>query len=395
MMNEQAEALRLQVEILLHRAKFDEIIQLCELKTTDPISDIVIIALLGLNDAYYARGEITKARQNVETALALAREQGSPKALAEALCSLAFLNVFARRYDAETTSLAQEALCLAEEHHYPRAIVLANRALGSITLFSGSKAAARGYYDKALTTAQHAKDRELEADAWGSLSYYFYWARNLRKAEKCGKSALTIHSETGNDLDRSIILCNMSHLYFTHPRDFRTYDKAVSIAQEGLLLTRELGYRFGEMSALLSLGACYRIALRFDDAKDIFQQALILAQDFGDKIGMQAVLSNLADVHYGLRDFDRALFFLNEMLAFADSSEYSIWEIYAHYTIGNVYFKQRRFAEAIAYWRLGLTFEKQLNSRKPRYYFNLFFFYLFASYCQIQMLFRGKPKAAV
>ena len=318
-MDSPAEALRLEIDQLMKKARFADVVALCEPSIADENTDVAITALLGFKSASYGSGDFEGAQQKAAAALILAREKGSPILLANALCGVVGVNAQNANFGDETVALAQEALQIGEAEHYARAIIEAKVVLGYHAAYHGTRKAAQAYLEQALSVAQHQQDRDLEGSVYSGMAEFAFLRGQVDKAIQYSKRSLLLHTQAGNDMDRSIALSNLAYYYFPNGRSFRTYEEALTYNREALALARELGYHYTELAALAGLGTSYRIAQELDKAVATLEEAVALARQYGSKRYEQQGLGHLAAVYVQLKAYDKALICLEQQIALSDS----------------------------------------------------------------------------
>jgi tetratricopeptide (TPR) repeat protein len=385
-MDTRAVELRHQIDELEYKARFSEMIALCEYHGYDLNADQRVVALIGLRDAYFDSGDYDRAEQTIAKAIALARKEASLEALIDALCSAAAMNVQNAKFDAQLTRWAQEALTLAEAQNYARGVVLATVSLAVANGINVSTAAGLEQLQRVLPIAQKLPDRDVEAAVWSSLAQVYWWQGKPAKAAECERRVLAIHFQSGNDLHRAVALSNMASYHFTNWRAFRAYEQAMVYHREALALSRKLKYLYGELGALTGLGSFYLIARQSQEAVDTLEKVVDLARQHGQKRYEWQALLNLGAAYTQLKAYDRALLSLEQQLALADSSSFSRWDIVAHYQMGNVYQKQKRYQEALRWWHEALALEgRQPGKRRTTYYFSQVMVRIYAPYYAVRM----------
>lgn len=393
-MDKRVEELRLELVQLEHKARYEEIIQLSQIYSNDTDPDMRVMALLGLKTVAFEKGDSPGARHYMSETMTLAREQGSPEILVEALCAAGYLRSHEFSYDAEMTALAQEALTVAQAQKYERGIVLATICLASSLTRTGSKSEVRRQLENAVTQAQKMHDYELEATACSTLANFFTITRKFELATKYNLRALSISRYTGDDVSRCVLLTNLAGAIFSRPYQFRTYDQAVAYNEEALALARELGYRYGELGALFGMSWTYLIAHDGEKALKSLEELNTLAETYEATFFKKPTLMRIGMAHLYLRNYEAADASLRRRIALADAAQYDMEDVYAYYHLGNVRYRWGRYKDAIGSWRYGLMLHKERKNRNA-YYLSLVSFYITCVLCYVHMGMRRIPRVVI
>lgn len=144
----------------------------------------------------YFMGRYDQARGNLEESLAIARELGDTKKVAEVLQPLGMACL--GQGDAATARChLTEGLALAEEFGNKRQIAAAMNALAQLHRMTGD-AAAEPLYEKALAVVRELGDRELVAIALLNLAMVAVARGSVERARKLLFEVLAIADETGS-----------------------------------------------------------------------------------------------------------------------------------------------------------------------------------------------------
>jgi signal transduction histidine kinase/DNA-binding response OmpR family regulator/Tfp pilus assembly protein PilF len=137
------------------------------------------------------------------------------------------------------------------------------------------------------------------------------------------------------------------------------YDDGVEILLEALKIAREINNKPLEARVLNNLGYIYRDQGDLADALNYFDKALAINEKLGDEVAQSVNLSSIAYLHYDLNDYENALDFALRCLPIFEKAkdEHRLTALYN--ILGNIYFKQQQFAEALRY------FEENFNNTDP------------------------------
>ena len=205
-------------------------------------------AVYGAGELALGRGDLARACEHLEEALALYRRLGDEAGVAAVLVELG-QTARAQGDNERAAALSEESLELGRRLNMLNVVAIALNTLGHLERHRGNTEDATGRYEESL-----ALFREIE-HRWGSA----YTLANLAVA------ALEL-----GDLDR-----------------------ALALAEESLTIYRELGDRSGMALALISLGDVARGQGKDEQACALYDDALALYQGVGNERGVARALAHL------------------------------------------------------------------------------------------------------
>lgn len=137
------------------------------------------------------------------------------------------------------------------------------------------------------------------------------------------------------------------------------YDDGVDILQEALKISHDIKNKPLQARVLNNLGYIYRDRGDLSDALNHFEAALRINEKLGDEVSQSVNLSSIAYLLYDLNDYDNALEFALKCLPIFQKAEDSHRLNALYHILGNIYFKQEQYHEALRY------FEENLNLSEP------------------------------
>ncbi len=137
------------------------------------------------------------------------------------------------------------------------------------------------------------------------------------------------------------------------------YDDGIAILLDALKIAKEINNKPLEARILNNLGFIYRDQGDLADALGYFDKALAINEKLGDEVAQSVNLSSIAYLHYDLNDYENALDFALRCLPIFEKAkdEHRLTSLYN--ILGNIYFKQQQFAEALRY------FEENYSNTEP------------------------------
>lgn len=218
-------------------------------------------ALTAWGNALWRQGKLGEARERLQEALTLARQDGT------------------RRNEA--TSL-----------HY----------LGTVMYFLGHYDEARVHLEQALEIRRENGDRKGEATTLSNLIGVYHDLGDLEKAKTSGEQALQIVRSIGSRWSEGYSLMNLGSIFHA----LGQLDTAHEYFQESIALFSHLGDKSGRAFAALNLGVVLCDLEEYERAKQYCQRALSIEQSIGDRRGEAYSFNHLGLALEGLHEWDEA-----------------------------------------------------------------------------------------
>ena len=219
------------------------------LSDPDEANEARAAALGDLGIVFMKQGDLKRAEEHYQAALAIHREIGNRLGEAAGLGNLGL--VYEQQGDLDR----------AEEHHQASLTVdreIGNRLgeayslgnLGIVFTQQGDLDRAEEYHQAALAIHREIGSRLGEASVLGNLGLVYAEQGDLGRAEEHHKSSLTIDREIGNRLGEALDLHNLGNVYYRQG----DLERAEEQYHAALAIDREIGHRLGEADTLGNLG---------------------------------------------------------------------------------------------------------------------------------------------
>ncbi len=128
------------------------------------------------------------------------------------------------------------------------------------------------------------------------------------------------------------------------------YDNALETLQQALAISLKVKDRKLEARVLNNFGNVYRDQGDLANAINYFEGALAINEELGDEITQSVNLISISNLHYDLNDYDSALDYALKCLPIFQRSKNLSRLITIYHALGNIYFKQEKFVEALKYF---------------------------------------------
>ncbi|MDJ0765119.1 MAG: tetratricopeptide repeat protein [Myxococcota bacterium] len=139
-------------------------------------------------------------------------------------------------------------------------------------------------------------------------------------------------------------------------------EKSLHHGTAALSLSKELGYKKGEASALCNKSWSYIILGRYGDALPVAKESLKIRQHLGIRKDIAASLRNIGSIYQYLEDLQPALQYQLEALKIAEELGDKRSIASSYHAIGLVYTSMRRSHEALEYYNKSLTVAKEIGN---------------------------------
>jgi tetratricopeptide (TPR) repeat protein len=355
-----------------------------------------------LGNAYFDLGDVQKAMEYYEQALAIAQEIGDRRGEQSGLGNMGNLCrelgrvQLAIDYYEQALAIAREAKARRSEEtwlgnlgwayaelgevqaaieYYQQALAIARElgdwhhegswlgSLGAAYEFLGELKQSMTYYGQALAIAREIGDREGEGVALGNLGDVYAARGEPQHAIACHVQALTIAREIGNRQGEGNHLGNLGSAYHRLGR----VQQATEYYQQALGIAQEIRDRRGEGVWLGNLGLACADFGKVQQAIEYYERALAIAREIGNRRGEGTCLGNLGLAYAGLGDMSKAIEHYEQALVIVQEIGYRQGECVHLGNLGNAYYALGDLARARAYWTQNLDICEAIGDPRAEY----------------------------
>ncbi len=132
------------------------------------------------------------------------------------------------------------------------------------------------------------------------------------------------------------------------------YDAGLEILQGAYDIARNVKNKPLEARIYNNFGYIYRDRGELASALNYFEKALAINERLGDEVAQSVNLSSIAYINYDLGDYENALEFALRCLPIFEKAKDTHRMAALHHILGNIYFKQEQYDEALRYFRKNL-----------------------------------------
>ncbi|MFN8490128.1 MAG: tetratricopeptide repeat protein [Caldilineaceae bacterium] len=180
---------------------------------------------------------------------------------------------------AAAQQILQQALTLAQGANLRAIEAACHRRLGIICLYQGDYTAGRMHQEISVQICHAIEDRVSEIKAYTSLAMVYLYSGDYVSAKQHYEQCLAGYRAFGDRPATSIALNNLGAV-FAHLGD---YPAARAYYEECLAIKQELGDRQGEGLARANLSLLWHLMRDQEQAVGYAQQALVISQELGNR----------------------------------------------------------------------------------------------------------------
>jgi predicted ATPase/class 3 adenylate cyclase/Tfp pilus assembly protein PilF len=246
-------------------------------------------ALNGVGRLADREGDHPAARAYYDESLALRRELGDKKGIAETLRNIGILA--SNEGDYPTAHLMYEqSLQLMRELGDKSGVAETLNSLGGVALREGNYSLAHSMYEQCLALMRELGDKRSIARMLNNLAIVMADKEgSFTQARSLFEQSLVLMRELGDKSGIAMLLNNLGGLSDRQ----KDYPKARSQFEQSLVLMRELGDKSGSAEILDNLGDVASNEGEYRTAHSYYEQSLTLMKELGDKKGVATALASL------------------------------------------------------------------------------------------------------
>ncbi len=286
-----------------------------------------LVCLHGLGRVFYNLSDFDRSLDYYQQQLELARLINNRQAEAQAIGGLGEIESVKQNYS-EAIAFLQQQLDIAREICDRKQEGYALSFLGYTFYLWGLNKGKQDYQQKglnyleeSLAISRNLSHQEMESFCLSNISQVYLNRGQYDQLLICLLQQLDISERTNDRNSRASALQALAQCYVM----LKQPDKALKYCQEALIVTREIGNRYGECIALNSIGVIYCYELkRYQDALPYFEKALEIMQKLDIKGNLATCATNIFNCHVYLKNKQHSEFYLNmakSLVAQSDSLE--------------------------------------------------------------------------
>ncbi|KAI8482576.1 hypothetical protein Bbelb_397240 [Branchiostoma belcheri] len=248
-------------------------------------------------------GQVSDAKSNYESALAVAMETGNKTEQMDIYCKLGDLHWEQLHEPQESHKYYTEMLALARDLGRKEEEGLAYNRLGAVHYVMGEHEESLEWDKKGLKMSQESGDKTGQITAHQNIADSYKALGKVDLARSHYQSAMTIAMETGNKTEQMDIYCELGDL---HRKQLHEPQESHKYYTEMLALARDLGRKDRESQAYNRLGRAHYDLGEHEESLEWHKKDLKMSQESGDKTEQITAHQNIADSYKALGKLDLA-----------------------------------------------------------------------------------------
>ncbi|XP_078662847.1 uncharacterized protein LOC144906452 [Branchiostoma floridae x Branchiostoma belcheri] len=263
----------------------------------------ICVAYKNLASSLALSGQVSDAKSNYESALAVAMETGNKTQQMDIYCKLGDLHRKQLHEPQESHKYYTEMLALARDLGRKEEERQAYNRLGHAHYDMGEYGESLEWYKKELKIRQETGDKTGQITAHKNIAVSYKALGKLDLVRSHYQSAMTIAMETGNKTKQMDIYCKLGDL---HREQLHEPQESHKYYTEMLALARDLGRKDWESQAYNRLGWVHNDMGEYEESLEWYKKYLKMSQESGDKTGQITAHQNIADSYQALGKLDLA-----------------------------------------------------------------------------------------
>lgn len=254
----------------------------------------------------------------------------------------------------------EQALALARQENDRAGEAAALQVAGQIYQAMGDGQAALPVYDQARQIFHEMDDRQAAADSLAGSGSIYADLGMVAEALEAYSQALRLKKDSGARPGQADILNRISLVYARLGDEMN----ALNYAEQARHLWQDMGDSGGQATALHSLSRIVAARGRYSQAIEYAGQAFALWQQVGDQDDQAAILLHLAKLQVDLADYDRAEAYAQEALALHQAGGSRTGQGASHTLLGLINRWMGRYQEAAAFYQQALISARDTGHRQ-------------------------------
>ncbi|XP_019626695.1 PREDICTED: G-protein-signaling modulator 1-like [Branchiostoma belcheri] len=263
----------------------------------------ICVAYKSLASSLALSGQVSDAKSNYESALAVTMETGNKTEQMDIYCKLGDLHRVQLHEPQESHKYYTEMLALARDLGRKDRGGLAYNRLGHAHYDMGEHEESLEWSKKTLKMRQESGDKTQQIIAHQNIAVSYKALGKLDLARSHYQSAMTIAMETGNKTPQMDIYCKLGDL---HREQLHEPQESHKYYTEMLALARDLGRKDKESQAYNRLGRAHYEMGEHEESLEWDKKDLKMRQESGDKTEQITADKNIAVNYKALGKLDLA-----------------------------------------------------------------------------------------
>lgn len=208
-----------------------------------------------------------------------------------------------------------------------------------------------------LETREISIGEKLELYKQIGVAYsYFDYNRSMKYAEE----GMTLAKKEKDKIKMS----NFNHIMGLNHYTRTDYDSAIIYYNRALELAIEMEDVKHEGGLYTSIGSSYNQLSEFNTAMDYYLKALAINEALDNKTMCMTIMGNLSTLHRRMKNNDRAIYYLEQIMEMADELNYLPGKCRAYFDLGGIYKENKEYEKALEYELKVVEISRSINLKQ-------------------------------
>jgi len=313
---------------------------------------------LGL--AYKNSGQIDKAIEYYEQALAICRKIGNQKNETYWLNRLGIAYQDSGQTD-KAIKCYEMALIICRKNDYRQEECYCLENMGLIYKLLAQVEKVIKYYEQGLEISRKIKDQQKECRFLEALGFEYQDLGDVHKAEEYYDQALVISRQCEYKWCEGFVLCNLGVLY----NNLGQVEKAIKYSEQSLVIERGIGDQNTVGHILRNLGISYDTLGQVEKSIEYFKKALHISRKIGDKRHESSDLNSIGLAYSNLGQLEKSIKYYEQLLHINKEIGDKQMEGETLYSLGFMYLNLGQMEKAKEYFKQSLPIYRE-NGEKEK-----------------------------
>ncbi|MEO1051312.1 MAG: tetratricopeptide repeat protein [Bacteroidota bacterium] len=243
-----------------------------------------------------------------------------------------------------------KATTLSSENVYKEGLASSHYFQGDVDYVRGHFGSALEHYQQALSIYQEVEDKVGEAISLSGIASIYGERGELQQSLTYSKQALAIYETVGNKKNQLIVYNDLGVTY----DDMGNLPLALEYYFKALHLAEQMDDKLVQASISNNIGSLYDALENNDDALKFYKNALNMVKNIGDRRVESYLLHNIGVIYTKEKLYDQAKDFLSRALTIRTELELTCDITHTQAALGFLYKKSNQFDAANKLLRLSL-----------------------------------------
>lgn len=235
-----------------------------------------------------------------------------------------------------------QAIALGKQIGFPKGIAQAYNDLGIIYFDKENYDTAVYLYTQAVDMRKKLNDELGIAKLYNKIGIVYQKKGDFAPALDYQFKALELFEKFKNDVGISYSLNNIGIIN----QNMGRYDEAIRYQEKSIVIKEKINDRYGLAGSYVNVANIYVINKDYATAESYYKKAVNMTRQLGDREYLSNALNNLGTLYVNTGKYDQALASVNESYALRDSLDDTKGMVSCLNNLGDIYIAQKKYDSA-------------------------------------------------